>query len=157
MRLVFGLDSGATMPAMARPRTAPYRTRPEDLVPFAWTDPWPEGHPTHAELMRLWITIAHAKGYRVNAVHDSRTEHWGADSGLPDLLMVRRGRMYAIEVKTPAYPDPTDEQRAWLDELGSVPGITEGVFRTSGDRARDMAVIADILSEQPPVLPRPAA
>lgn len=132
-----------------------YDTRAEDLVPFAWTDPWPAGHPTHRELVALWLEIAHALGYRVTVTHDSRREHWGADSGWPDVFAVRGGRAYAIEIKTPAYPDVTDEQRLWLAELGAVPGISEGVFRSSGDRARDMAVIGDILREAPPVLPRP--
>lgn len=135
-------------------RRVGYRVKAEDLVPAAWTDPWPANHPTHRELVALWIEIAKALGYRVTVTHDSRTEHWSADSGWPDIFAVRAGRAYAIEIKTPAYPDVTDEQREWLTELGAVPGITEGVFRTSGDRARDMAVIADILREAPPVVPR---
>lgn len=131
-----------------------YRTRAEDLVPMAWTDPWPAGHPTHRELVDLWLEIAKAMGYRVSVYHDSRGEHWGAHSGWPDIFAVRAGRAYAIEIKVPP-DDVRDEQRAWLDELGRVPGITEGVFRSSGDRAHDRAVVADILRLQPPVLPRP--
>ena len=133
-----------------------YRRLAEHIVPEAWVDPWPDGHPTHRELVELWLAIAHALGYLVHLVHDSRTEHWGADSGWPDIFAVRGGRAYAIEIKVP--PDkPTDEQREWLDRLGAVPGITEGVFRSSGDRARDLAVISDILRETPPVLPRGAS
>ena len=140
---------------MTRTRGA-WKRLAEDIVPDAWTDPWPENHPTHRELVELWLAIAHALDYRVTVTHDSRTDHWGADSGWPDIFAVRGGRAYAIEIKVP--PDTVrDEQREWLDRLGAVPGITEGVFRSSGDRARDMAVISDILRKAPPVLPRPEA
>src|SRR5690606_19999430 len=98
----------------------------------------------------------HALGYRISVMHDSRGEHWGADSGWPDLFAVRDGRAYAIEIKVP--PDePTDEQRTWLRELDRLPGVTAAIFRSCGDRARDMAVIADILRAAPPVLPRAGA
>jgi len=117
---------------------------------MAWTDPWT---PTHRGLVGLWITIARNMGYLVTVMHDSRGEHWGADSGWPDVVMVRDGRMYAIEIKVPP-DDVTDEQRAWLTELDRVPGIFAGIFRSSGDRAHDMAVIADILRVTPPTLPR---
>lgn len=131
-------------------RRGGYRVRAEDLVPIAWTDPW---QPTHRQLVALWIEIARALGYLVTVTHDSRTDHWGADSGWPDIFALRDGHAYAIEIKVP--PDTvTDEQRAWLDRLGTVPGVTEGVFRSSGDKARDLAVIADILRSAPPVLPR---
>ena len=134
----------------ARHRGGGYRTKAEDLVPMAWHDPWT---PTHRQLVALWIEIAHALGYLVTVTHDSRTDHWGADSGWPDIFAVRAGRAYAIEIKVPP-DDATDEQRAWLTELGHIPGVTEGIFRSSGDKARDMAVIADILREAPPVVPR---
>jgi hypothetical protein len=126
----------------------------EAIVPEAWTDPWPEGHPNHRELVALWIDIAKALGYRVSCVNDSRGEHWGADSGWPDLFLARAGRAYAIEVKTPGYPTVTDEQMTWLGELDAIPGVTAAVFRTSGDKARDMGVISDILRQSPPALPR---
>ena len=127
-----------------------YKYRAEDLIPDAWTQPW---EPTHRDLVALWLEVAHALGYRVTVTHDSRTDHWGADSGWPDVFAVKDGHAYAIEIKVP--PDTvTDEQRSWLQELGAVPGITEGVFRSSGDRPRDMAVIADILRKPPPILPR---
>ncbi len=133
-----------------RIRRGGYRVKAEDLVPMAWTDPC---QPTHRQLVELWLEIAHALKYLVTVTHDSRTDHWGADSGWPDIFAVRDGHAYAIEIKVP--PDaPTDEQRAWLQRLGAVPGITEGVFRSSGDRARDMAVIADILRAAVPSVPR---
>jgi len=122
----------------------------QDLVPMAWSHPW---DPTHRQLVELWLEIAKALGYLVTVTHDSRQEHWGADSGWPDIFAVRAGHAFAIEIKVP--PDkPTDEQRAWLDRLGAVPGITEAVFRSSGDRARDLAVIADILRLAVPTVPR---
>jgi hypothetical protein len=134
----------------AQRRRGGYRTKAEDLVPMAWHDPWT---PTHRQLVALWLEIAHGLGYLVTVTHDSRTDHWGADSGWPDVFAARDGRAYAIEIKVP--PDvPTDEQRAWLERLGAVPGITEGVFRSCGDKARDMTVIADILRSAPPVVPR---
>lgn len=132
-------------------RSKPYRRTAEEIIPEAWTDPWT---PTHRELIALWIDIAKGLGYRVGCYQDSRGEHWAADSGWPDLFLVRGGRAFAIEVKTPAYPGVTDEQSEWLKALDAIPGVTAAVFRTSGDRAKDLAVIADSLREAPPVLPR---
>jgi hypothetical protein len=141
---------------MAEPtrRRRGYRARPEDLVPIAWHDPW---EPNHRQLIALWLEIAQSLGFRVTVTNDSRTEHWGADSGWPDIFAVKGERAFAIEIKTTAYPTVTEEQRLWLDALGRVPGITEGVFRSSGDRARDMAVIAEILRGAVPTLPRPSS
>jgi len=134
-----------------RRHTAPKDRTPDDqLVPMAWTDPWT---PTHRELEALWMEIAHSLGYLVHVTHDSRGEDWRADSGWPDVVVVRGARGYAIEIKVPP-DDLTDEQRAWLAELGRLPGFFSGVFRSSGDKARDMIVIADILRTHPPTLPR---
>jgi hypothetical protein len=50
----------------------------------------------------------------------------------------------AIEIKVPP-DDLTGEQRDWLEQLNEVAGIEAVVFRSVGDRARDMAVLADLL------------
>lgn len=131
-------------------RSKAYRRTAEEIIPMAWTDPW---EPTHRDLEALWIEVAHGLGYRVACYRDSRGEHWGADSGWPDLFLVRNGRAWAIELKVPP-DDLSEEQGIWLGLLDAVPGITAGVFRSSGDRAKDMAVIADSLATPPPVLPR---
>ena len=50
-----------------------------------------------------------------------RTHH----PGLPDLLMVRRGRLLAIELKV-GDRTPTKAQDAWLVDLDAVPGVEAG-------------------------------
>ena len=128
-----------------------YRRTAEEIIPIARTHPW---EPTHRDLVALWIEVAHGMRYRVSCMNDSRGEHWGADSGWPDLFLVRDGRAYAIEIKVPP-DDVREEQGIWLAALDAIPGVTAGVFRSSGDRAKDLAVIADSLATPPPVLPRP--
>jgi hypothetical protein len=130
---------------------APWRRKAEDIIPDAMRSTWT---PTHRQLVELWITIAHSLEYRVTVTHDSRTDHWGADSGWPDVFAVRGGRAYAIEVKVPP-DDATDEQRAWLGELDQVPGVFAGIWRSSGDRTADAISITEILRTAPKTLPRP--
>jgi hypothetical protein len=52
------------------------------------------------------------------------------DPGLPDLLLVKDGRLLALELKAQRRK-PTDDQRAWLQDLDQVPGVVARVIRPS--------------------------
>lgn len=127
---------------------APFKADPVALADAAYTSPW---SPTHRQLVDLAIEVAHARGWLVTVTHDSRGEAWSADSGWPDVFAVpeptivsRRGRAVAIEIKVPP-DDLTAEQTRWWVALSAVPGIDAVVFRSCGDRARDMATLAELL------------
>jgi hypothetical protein len=135
-----------------RARRAKFTRRAEDIVPDAMRAAW---RPSHRDLVELWIGIGHSLGYLVTVTHDSRREHWGADSGWPDIFAADgTGRAWAIEIKVPP-DDATDEQRAWLVRLDTVPGIFAGIWRSSGDRVRDAVSVTEILRAPPRTLPRP--
>lgn len=58
--------------------------------------------------------------------------HMKGKKGYPDLTLVkpgRPGRLIIAELKRTG-EDPTPEQQAWLEALGSVPGVTVVVWRT---------------------------
>lgn len=109
-----------------------YRRDPLDVTrealasgAFAWPD-------EAAFRDRLVIPRLHAAGWRVTVTHDSRREHWAADSGWPDVFAVRDGRALALELKH-GTNQPTDEQRAWLRDLERVSGIEAAVIRATPD------------------------
>lgn len=109
-----------------------YRRDPLDVAreaiasgSFAWAD-------EAAFRDQLVIPRLHAAGWRVTSTHDSRREHWAADSGWPDIFAVRDGRALALELKH-GRKQPTDEQRAWLRDLERVPGIEAMVLRATPD------------------------
>ena len=60
--------------------------------------------------------------------HDSRKQDWRADSGFPDLVLAKDGRIIFAELKT-AKGRITPEQQAWLAHLGgnNPIGPSEGV------------------------------
>lgn len=51
-------------------------------------------------------------------------------SGFPDLVMVRDGMLVALELKRES-GRATPEQRAWIEELDQVPGVTARIVRPS--------------------------
>lgn len=67
------------------------------------------------EFQRAVIELAEAWGWRCYHTHDSR----GSQPGFPDLTMVRRQRLIFAELKS-VDGNPTDEQTAWLTDLGRV-------------------------------------
>ena len=113
-----------------------------DLVPMAWTDPW---SPTEAEFTRLVLQVARAKGWqRRYHTHDSRR----SSRGFPDWVMVHVGqkRILFLELKGSGPPSAvkvSDEQRAWLEDLAAA-GAECYIVRTQGDKARDMAELAEM-------------
>src|SRR5205823_10582265 len=52
-------------------------------------------------------------------INDSRTQHWGTDTGFPDVLMLRGGRLLVAECKCGSGRKRKD-QRVWLDAFESV-------------------------------------
>lgn len=141
------------MAAVRHHDRAPFKPDPVALADAAYTSPW---QPTHRQLEALVDEVAHRLGWRIQATHDSRGEAWSADSGWPDRFLVRAltplerpvhagmARALALEIKVP--PDSvTEEQFTWLTLLEAVPGIEAGIFRSCGDRARDMAVLSELL------------
>ena len=73
------------------------------------------------QLTQAVVELASRLGWRVHHTADSRslrTHH----PGLPDLLMVKDGRMVAAELKV-AGRKPTGPQLDWLEALAGVPGV----------------------------------
>ena len=72
------------------------------------------------DFQRAVIELAEMLEWRVYHTHDSR----GSQPGFPDLTMVRRQRLIFAELKRQD-GNPTDEQTAWLTELGRVADWTK--------------------------------
>ena len=129
-----------TLPRRGR---APLRRDPQVIADQAVLGYGPGGV-THRRLEAMADGIATGNGWLVHAIHDSRRESWSADSGWPDRFYVRDARAIALELKVP--PDEiSDEQRAWLEALDGVPGITARLFTSSGLYTRDMVALAELL------------
>lgn len=129
----------------------PYRPRPEELVPIAWTSPWT---PTEEEFTELMLSIATAKGWaRRYHTHDSRR----STAGYPDWTMVhtRQRRVLFLELKGWA-GEATQEQLDWLRDLDAA-GAEAYLVKTTGDYALDAAGLAELFSGRPPAQRRAAA
>ena len=72
---------------------------------------------TEAAFTTQVMELAHALGWLVHHTHDSRTNHWSTDKGLPDLCLARNGRVVFAELKKVGQK-PRPEQRAWLEAAG---------------------------------------
>ncbi|HLA65199.1 MAG TPA: hypothetical protein VK600_01305 [Candidatus Saccharimonadales bacterium] len=81
---------------------------------------------------RIVIPRLKAAGYRIHVVHDSRTEHWAADSGWPDIFAVKGRVAVALELKS-RDGRPTDEQRHWLRDLAGVREVRAATVYASPD------------------------
>lgn len=71
---------------------------------------------TEAQWQNAVIERAHSEGWLVHAMKDSRQQWWGTDSGFPDLVMVRGGRVLFIELKDMKGRIRADQQ-AWAYRL----------------------------------------
>lgn len=85
---------------------------------------------SEAQLSAAIVELAELLGWRVftvrrsdRAIVASRT-----GAGFPDLVMVRSGRLLAVELKR-ARAKPTAEQYTWLAALGGCPGVEVDVWR----------------------------
>lgn len=79
---------------------------------------------TEEQLQQAVEQLAFLLGWRRYHTRDSR----GSEPGFPDLVLVRKGRLVFIELKS-ASGKVTASQRAWLDDLTSVPGVLGFVWR----------------------------
>ena len=86
---------------------------------------------SEAQLSAAIVELAELLGWRVftvrrsdRAIVASRT-----GAGFPDLVMVRAGRVLAIELKRDGRRKPTPAQDAWLAALDGCPGVEVDVWR----------------------------
>lgn len=79
---------------------------------------------TEAEFQQSIIDLARLRGWLYYHTNNSQR----STPGFPDLILVRGPVMLAVEVKTDA-GKTTDQQEAWLDALGQIPGCTSFVTR----------------------------
>jgi hypothetical protein len=129
--------TGARLP---RHRVKSYRTDAAQLAAAAWVDPYDPAHPIEEQFRQAAREIAKRLGWRCFHTRDSR----GSDPGMPDEMWVRAPRIIFAELKAPkgAY---TEEQRDTLALLQRCPGVEAYGIRSTGDRARDQASIAQLL------------
>lgn len=89
---------------------------------------------TEREFLSQILELAKHRGWRRAHFRPAQTKHgWrtavsGDGKGWPDLILVRRERMIAAELKV-GRNKPTWEQEVWLAALKQVPGITVYVWR----------------------------
>jgi len=76
--------------------------------------------------MAAVVACARLRGWLVHHQYDARR----GTPGLPDLLMVRGGRLVFAELKVGGNK-ATAEQQRWLDELRAVPGVAAHLWRPS--------------------------
>lgn len=79
--------------------------------------------PTETQFQRTVIEMAKILGWRIAHVRAARTEHgwrtpYEGHSGLPDLILARRGRVILAELKV-GDNKPTLDQQAWLSAAGT--------------------------------------
>ncbi len=74
------------------------------------------------------LEVAHMLGWYCHHDHDSRKQDWRADSGFPDLVLAKDGRIIFAELKT-AKGRMTPMQQGWRRHLGgdALIGPPEGV------------------------------
>lgn len=122
----------------------PYRARPEELVPIAWTSPWT---PTEEEFTGLALEIAGAKGWsRRYHTHDSRR----SARGFPDWVLVHPGQRRVLFLELKGWlGQATAEQLDWLRDLDAA-GAEAYLVKTTGDYALDAAGLAELFSSRPP-------
>lgn len=119
-----------------------YRRLAADIVPDAWYSPWT---PTEAEFQRLFLRLARAKGFRWYHTFDSRR----SNRGFPDLCLVNPAQRRIVFVELKGWTgQATDEQRDWLRDLNDAGGEAY-LVKTSGDYARDVASIVELLTSRP--------
>ena len=132
-------------------RVKRYTPDPIELAIAAWQDPYSELEPLEEQFRQAARQVARQLGWRCFHTRDSR----GSDPGMPDELWVRPPRLIYAELKAPdgRY---SDEQRDTIELLQKVPGIEVYGIRSTGDRARDQAAIAQLLSPhgRPAAVPR---
>jgi len=80
---------------------------------------------TEAELLQQVENLAHFHGW-LKTYHTWNSRH--SQAGWPDLVILRNGRLLAVELKSQA-GRMTKAQTEWLGLLETVPGIDTYVWR----------------------------
>jgi hypothetical protein len=88
---------------------------------------------SETDLQRVAMRYARDHGWRRHhslpaRVKDAWVTPLQGEPGLPDLLLVRRGRLVIAELKRER-GQTSDEQDIWLRLLGEVPGVETYVWR----------------------------
>lgn len=105
-----------------------------------------------ADLQAAIIQLAHAQGWRVLHVKSVLVSGKGGRSyyaapynadakGWPDIFLVRRDRIVAIEVKGKG-DRLSEEQRQWLADLDAVPSVDAIVATPADWSSHDSKVVA---------------
>jgi hypothetical protein len=91
---------------------------------------------TEADFLRQVVELAHLLGWRVAHFRPAltargwRTPVQGDGAGFPDLVMTRRDRCIAAELKREQGGHVTDDQRAWLAAFDAA-GLETAIWRPS--------------------------
>lgn len=125
----------------ARHRVKRYDPDPVELATAAWHDPYDELAPIEEQFRQAARQVARQLGYRCFHQYDSRR----SDPGWPDEVWLRPPRLIFAELKAPR-GEYTEEQRDTLELLQRIDGVEVYAIRSTGDRARDQASIASLLS-----------
>ena len=85
---------------------------------------------SEAQLSAAVVELAEWLGWRVYTVRrsDRAIVASRTGAGFPDLLMVRAGRLLAVELKRES-TKPTAAQHGWLAALDGCPGVEVDVWR----------------------------
>jgi hypothetical protein len=81
---------------------------------------------TEAELLANVVKAARWRGWWAYHTHDSRR----SESGFPDLVLVRKGRLIFAELKS-AIGKASQAQAAWLTELYGIETVETYLWRPS--------------------------
>lgn len=111
------------------------------LAAAAWVDPYDPLHPLEEQFRQAARDVAKRLGWTCFHQRDSR----GSDAGWLDETWIRPPRVLFVELKAPdgRY---SEAQRDTIALLQRCPGVEVYAIRSTGDRARDQASIAQLLS-----------
>lgn len=84
-----------------------------------------------------WTTVGHG-GFALDARTGARMKRAGMKAGVPDILVVYRGRAHFLELKAPK-GKPSAEQRKVAHDLGQA-GATWSVVRSIEDVIQELMI-----------------
>lgn len=122
----------------------PYRRDETTVVREGWTSSWT---PTEAEFQDLFVELATKLGWQ-NLVHvaDSRSMDIRSAEGVPDWYLDHPLLRRQIWVELKGWGGKaTDQQRSFVQRVNAAGGEAY-VVTTTGDHARDMLAISELLS-----------
>lgn len=139
--------SGFRRPAHREKKLEP---DPVALAAAAWHDPYSDLEPLEEQFRQAIRQVAKQLGWKCWHTRNSV----GSDAGWPDEVLVRPPRFLVVELKAPDGRF-SEAQRDTLELIAKC-GIEAYAIRSTGDRARDQAAIAQLLTPhgRPASLPR---